>query len=172
VGVACAGALVVLAPRSLGSIRGVLCALIAGGALAIYIVMTRNLRDERLRTNLFYTAAGTFAALSLYVPQVWLTPTWHDLAVFSGIGVVGLVVLSALDLAVESAAFWVTAPFMLLEVVFNAIISWHRQHSILPRHVAIGVLIIVAVALPLSWPIAREYVKATVRPAPRDEKTA
>src|SRR5690606_16826877 len=62
-----------------------------------YVVMTRSLRTEATRTNLFYTALGVFLALTPVMPRLWITPAAADLAVMVAVGVLGWGALWALD---------------------------------------------------------------------------
>jgi hypothetical protein len=82
----------------------VAAALTSAASFSLYVVMTRMLRGESLRANLFYTALGVFAVLSLFMPTVWVTPTSHDARVMVLIGALGLVALLALDRMSETCA--------------------------------------------------------------------
>jgi drug/metabolite transporter (DMT)-like permease len=120
------------------------------GAFAVYVIMTRRLRTEELRTNLFYTGAGVFVPLTVYVPRVWLTPSPHDLAVFVAIGVFGFFALLTLDRAVERAEVSTSISFVYLQLVFAAAISWRRQpHPITAQ--LLGGAALIAAAAALRW---------------------
>ena len=71
-------------------------------SFSIYVVMTRSLRHESTRTNLFYTALGVFVALTPVMPMVWQMPSLADLPIIAGIGGLGLVALWFLDVATAS----------------------------------------------------------------------
>jgi drug/metabolite transporter (DMT)-like permease len=98
-----AGAMFCLSLHGLPSLTAVAGALTSAGSFSLYVVMTRMLGGERLRANLFYTALGVFAALSLFVPKFWITPTPHDALVMVLIGALGLLALLALDRAAQTA---------------------------------------------------------------------
>jgi drug/metabolite transporter (DMT)-like permease len=98
-----AGAMLCLSLQGRPSPSAMVAALTAAGSFSLYVVMTRMLRGEGLRANLFYTALGVFAALSLFVPGVWITPSPHDAVVMVLIGAFGLLALLALDRAAASA---------------------------------------------------------------------
>src|SRR5690606_32806849 len=65
-------------------------------SLSAYVVMTRALRGEATRCNLFYTALGVFLALSPAMPGLWQAPAPLDLAVMVAVGVLGCLTLYAL----------------------------------------------------------------------------
>lgn len=85
-------------------------------SFALYVAMTRQLREETVQANLFYTAAGVFALLTPLMPWVWVTPSAHDALVLAGIGVVGLLGLWALDRACEAAPVSLAAPVLVLHL--------------------------------------------------------
>jgi drug/metabolite transporter (DMT)-like permease len=98
-----AGAMFCLSLHALPSLTAVAAALTSTSSFSLYVVMTRMLRGESLRANLFYTALGVFAALSLFVPKVWVMPTPHDALVMVLIGALGLLALLALDRTAQTA---------------------------------------------------------------------
>lgn len=153
-----------LEPVALIPPMGALWAALMAGSFALYVVATRRLRGEALRTNLFYTAVGVFAALSPYVPRVWLMPDAHDVVILIGIGAVGFVALLALDRAVDHAPVSITASFAHLQVVLSAVIIWRRQPYVPPLHLAVGGLAIVGFAV-WQW---RALGDAKVLTAPSD----
>ena len=143
-------AAVVLAPATLGPVLAILWALIMAGSFALYVVSTRDLRHELVRTNLFYTAIGVFLALTPLASITWIAPGAHDIAIFGAIGAIGFVALLALDRAVERASVSVTASFIHLQVVFVALIEWQRHPHVPRAHVLAGTMAIAAFAL-LRW---------------------
>jgi drug/metabolite transporter (DMT)-like permease len=84
--------------------------------LSAYVVMTRPLRTEPVRANLFYTALGVAVSLLPFIPHLWITPSPADFLVMATIGVVGFGGLFALDRATALAPTWVSAPFLYLQV--------------------------------------------------------
>ena len=113
---------------------------------SLYVVMTRSLRSERTRANLFYTALGVFLALCPVMPLLWITPTVHDLLVLVTIGVVGFAALWALDRTAENAPVSGSAPLTALQAVFSAGIGsgFSDQHS---HFGTVGALLIGAATL-------------------------
>jgi drug/metabolite transporter (DMT)-like permease len=98
-----AGAMFCLSLHVLLSLTAVAAALTSAGSFSLYVVMTRMLRGESLRANLFYTALGVFVVLSLFVPTMWVMPTPHDALVMILIGALGLLALLALDRTAQMA---------------------------------------------------------------------
>jgi drug/metabolite transporter (DMT)-like permease len=98
-----AGAMFCLSLHVLLSLTAVAAALTSAGSFSLYVVMTRMLRGESLRANLFYTALGVFVVLSLFVPTMWVMPTPHDALVMVLIGALGLLALLALDRTAQMA---------------------------------------------------------------------
>lgn len=93
---------IILEPLPVLPVRAAVWALLMAVSFALYVIMTRVLRFEPMRTNLFYTAPGVFAVLTVYLPRVWIVPTTHDGIVLIGIGVMGFFALLALDRAAMS----------------------------------------------------------------------
>ncbi len=97
-------------------------------SFSIYVVMTRSLRHESTRTNLFYTAFGVFVALTPVMPMVWQMPSLADLPILAGIGGLGLVALWFLDIATASAPLKDTAPLILAQVPLALGLGWIAEH--------------------------------------------
>ena len=114
--------------------------------------MTRSLRGESTRVNLFYTAAGVFAALTPAVPFVWITPDLHDLVLLTGVGLIGLLGLFILDRVLHASSASRMAPltaFQAIASVSGASLLGHLQ----PRpELWIGILAICAAAAIVCLP--------------------
>jgi drug/metabolite transporter (DMT)-like permease len=107
------------------SIRQLVLPLVTAVSFSLYVVMTRSLRTETTRANLFYTALGVFVVLSVFIAEVWIPPDAHDVACMVAMGLIGYLVLYALDRSVASAPVCVSAPFAASQIpislVFTAI---------------------------------------------------
>jgi drug/metabolite transporter (DMT)-like permease len=115
-----AGAALLLSPEHApASMRLLLWPLVMAASFSLYIVMTRSLRTETTRANLFYTALGVFLALSPLMPAVWIWPTAHDLAVMVAIGLLGWAGLYCLDRLAAAAPVTESAPLTLVQVVIT-----------------------------------------------------
>lgn len=105
------------------SISGVVFPLAMASSFGLYVVMTRNLRGEPIQTNLFYTALGVFLCLSLAMPALWVAPSWMEMAVMVGVGLLGFGALLTLDWAVSSAPLSSTAPFLYIQLPLTIMIA-------------------------------------------------
>jgi drug/metabolite transporter (DMT)-like permease len=111
-----AATVVVLRPVPLASASMLLLPIVMAGSFAVYVVMTRSLRDEPLWTNLFYTAMGVFLALTPWVSGVWVTPSPSDALLLFAIGAVGLMALAALDRSAACAPVSSGAPLLYIHL--------------------------------------------------------
>jgi drug/metabolite transporter (DMT)-like permease len=109
-----------------------------GLSFAIYVVMTRTLRDEPVRVNLFYTALGVFLLLTPIVPFEWVTPNAADLAKLALVGTVGYFALFALDRLVAASTVSASAPLFHLQLALGVAFSVALGHApIDARHLAV-----------------------------------
>jgi drug/metabolite transporter (DMT)-like permease len=112
------GAVVLLAHHTVLTIDAWWLPLLSAVSFSLYVVMTRMLRHEDVRTNLFYTALGVCAALTPLMPRLWIAPSSVDVAWLCGIGVAGLAALYALDRTAEAAPVSGSAAFGALQAAF------------------------------------------------------
>lgn len=132
-------------------------------AFAVYVAMTRQLRDEPVHTNLFHTAAGVFLVLTLFIPSVWVTPSPHDLVVLVGIGLFGLLGLWALDRACGAAPLSASTPVLFLHLAgMFAIESLARGAAPSARQAV--ALALIALVLLTAWHIGAARAAS---PSPR-----
>ncbi len=87
-------------------------------SFSLYVVLTRPLRFETTRANLFYSALGVFLALTPLMPRVWQAPPLHDVGIFIVIGVLGYVALWCVDRFAALAPVSLTAPVLYLHLAF------------------------------------------------------
>jgi drug/metabolite transporter (DMT)-like permease len=121
-----------------------------GLSFATYVVMTRSLRAENVRANLFYTAAGVFLALTPFMPIVWITPNLHDFAVLVAIGLLGYLALFALDRAAAAAPLAASTPFCFLQLLFTVAIAQGLGHFHVDLRSGFGLALITVVAI-VAW---------------------
>lgn len=112
-----------------------------------YVVMTRPLRREPTRANLFYTALGVFVALAPAMPALWVMPNAHDFAVLVGVGLFGYAGLYALDRMAALAPLSISAPIAAMQLVATAALGFGLGHYLLNLESLVGLLLIGAVAL-------------------------
>jgi drug/metabolite transporter (DMT)-like permease len=144
-------AALVMAPTAPASPWLLSLPIVMGLSFSLYVVLTRSLREEDVRANLFYTAFGVFAVLSPYMGMVWVTPTLHDFIVMIGIGVIGLLALLALDRAASFAPVSAVAPVLHLHVVCLAVIEALLHRTPMPRSALLGVGCIAIFTALLWW---------------------
>ena len=143
------GALLVHPLHSLPPPHLLVYPLAMAASFSAYVVMTRALRGEATRANLFYTALGVFLALSPFMPRLWQWPAPADLAVMVAVGVLGCLTLYALDRSTAAAPAGLSAPVLYMQVALTvslliALGVW--KAGALPLHVAAGVCLIAGVA--------------------------
>lgn len=119
-------------------------------SFAIYIVMTRGLRDQSLGSNLFYTALVPWLALLPLMPRVWVTPQPAELAAIVVIGGAGLIGLLATDRAASYAPVSRTAPLMPLQMASTGVLAVFAGRS--PKVVVLaGAIALVAATSAVLW---------------------
>jgi drug/metabolite transporter (DMT)-like permease len=148
---AVAGAVLLLSPEHTpSSWRSLLWPLVMAGSFSLYVVMTRSLRTETTRANLFYTAFGVFLALSPLLPAVWVTPTPHDLVVMVAIGLLGWLSLYCLDRLAAAVPVTETAPLSAVQVVATVGLGTLAGHFQPRPEIWAGLALIAGAAL-LTW---------------------
>lgn len=110
-----AGACLITIPAVPSTLSGIVFPFGMAATFALYVVMTRSLRSETLQANLFYTALGVFAPLSLAMPAVWVQPTLHEALVLVAIGVLGFGALLALDRSASNAPLSASVPLIYVQ---------------------------------------------------------
>jgi drug/metabolite transporter (DMT)-like permease len=148
--IGCAGACIAFRPGPLPPGWLLIYPLGMAVTFSLYVVMTRSLRSETTRANLFYTALGVAVSLSPVMPRLWITPPVPDLLVLVGVGIFGFATLFALDRAAAVAPVSVSAPFASLQVAFTFIFAWGLGHGQPGRRTAAGLLLVVGAAL-YAW---------------------
>ena len=148
-GVAFAGALLGLL-HGLPAARAMAWPLAMASSFGAYVVMTRALRVEPTRVNLFWTALGVFAVLSPFMPRVWITPDLHDLALMVAVGVVGLGALLALDRSAHAAPVSIAAPMAYLQWPLGLALAPGAGHSV-TRPGSLAGLSLVGLAAAATW---------------------
>jgi drug/metabolite transporter (DMT)-like permease len=114
--VAVAGYVACTLPLPSVPIRQLVLLLVTATSFSLYVVMTRSLRTETTRANLFYTALGVFVVLSAFMVKVWIMPDAHDFERVVMIGLLGYIALYALDRSVAAAPVSVSAPLAACQI--------------------------------------------------------
>ena len=149
--VACAGAAAVFGPGPVPARLAPLPVAMAA-SFALYVAMTRSLRTETTRANLFYTASGVALVLAFAMPRLWVTPPPRDLAIMAGVGVLGFACLWALDRMAAAAPVSKAAPLACLQAGFavglDAVVR--REPLVAAGATAAGLSLVGAAAL-YAW---------------------
>jgi drug/metabolite transporter (DMT)-like permease len=146
------GVLLMLGPFAVTLRRAAVLPLLMATCFALYLVLTRLMRDETTASRLFYTALSVWVPLGLVVPWVWTTPTLRDFAIMASIGILGFLFLLGLDRALDAEPVGRLAPFVLAQpiwtVVTDAVLSGHAP----ARHAVVGVVVVLGAWLVFAWP--------------------
>ena len=119
--------------------------LVMAACFSLYVAMTRSLRSESTRANLFYSALGVAVALSPVMLRHFVVPTPADLAVMAAVGILGWVCLYALDRMAAIAPVSKVAPLVYLQLAFTAGFESLVRHDRLgPRSLAALAIIVVS----------------------------
>jgi drug/metabolite transporter (DMT)-like permease len=160
---ACAhvGALLMLSPDR--QVLGVTAAfaLIAALAFAVYITLSRSLRDEPLATSLFYTGLTVLICSAPFVALSWQPIETRDLAAITGIGAFGLLALYCVDRALQLAPASFVAPFLYGAVAWEVALQVLGTHELPSSRTVLGAAIVFVVAAwwllsQAPWRIGRE----------------
>jgi len=129
---------------------------------ALYVPMTRRLRGERLRANLFYTAIGVFVPLTPLMPLVWVVPGAGDLARLVAVGVLGTLTLLVLDRAVSAAPVGTSAPLVHTQLALTLALALALGHEALDARTVAALALCAAPLVLLA--MARAPTAAPARP--------
>jgi drug/metabolite transporter (DMT)-like permease len=124
VGIAGLGCIVLLLqPQVPVTLRGTLLSLAMATSFALYIVLTRVLREESTVANLFYTAIGVLLPLSLWLPSFWSPLSLRGGLLMALVGCLGFALLWLLDLAMELISPAAVAPLFYAQVFWSIILQ-------------------------------------------------
>jgi drug/metabolite transporter (DMT)-like permease len=93
-------------------------------SFSMYFVMTRSLRSDAVRVNLFYTAVVPFVILSPVMPGVWRTPAALDVGLMVTVGLLGYLTLYALDRAAAGTPVADTGAALALQAALVGAVEW------------------------------------------------
>ena len=140
--VACAGAWLLTGPSLPASLSLLFFPIGMAVTFSLYVVMTRSLRSETPRANLFHSAFWVALLLTPAMPTLWITPAPQDLLAMIGVGLLGFAALFALDRMAAAAPVSVSAPASYLQLVFSIAIAWLFGHGHGGQWTAMGALLI------------------------------
>jgi drug/metabolite transporter (DMT)-like permease len=130
--------------------RAIALALAMALTFTLYVVMTRSLRTETTRANLFYTALGVLVALSPVMLSQWVAPLPRDLGLMAAIGLIGFFALYALDRMAATAPVALTAPALSVQAFAAGAIGWGRAHEFPGRRLP-AALAAIALIVMIGW---------------------
>jgi drug/metabolite transporter (DMT)-like permease len=147
-----AGTLIIIRPGFGGLSLGTGLALAAGVFLAIYFVMTRHISGKaKAVVTTFQTSAIGALTLSLICPFVWIAPTLDQWLMFAGLGAIAtfghFLIVRAYDYAEAS----LLAPLAFTEIIGAIILGWVFFKDFPDRFTLLGVGILIASAIYISW---------------------
>jgi drug/metabolite transporter (DMT)-like permease len=151
------GALAITRPGELPPLGRMVFPAAMALTFSLYVVLTRSLRTETTRANLFYSALGVAVSLVPVMARVWVSPAPRDLTIMVAVGVLGLAGLWALDRMAHAGPVSAAAPFAFLQLPFMLGFDWLRGHAHLGPRAALGSTVIAAAAAYLwsAWPKIR-----------------
>lgn len=120
-----------------------------GLAFALYLALTRSLRDEPVLTNLFYVALGGLLGVLPLLPGVWVMPSRHDALVFVVLGLFGFLALWLLEQALRRWSLPWVAPALYVHVACLTLGSLLLRGHLPTLRVACGLLLVGGLAAAL-----------------------
>lgn len=142
------GTMLILKPNVDAFQPSALLAVTMAACLALYIVMTRAMRDEIVLSKLFHTALWVFISLSFALPFFWQTPTLRGILAMIGIGLLGLFSLYMLERAVDHMPSAQLAPVLYTQVAWELLIQWSGHATTPDKKAILGFVLVLAAAIP------------------------
>ncbi len=144
-GFAWIGVLLMHLPGVLAAGWHTIAALIMATSFGAYIVVTRVLdRTEALLTNLFYTAIGVFAVLTVALPSFWIPLTPRQFAGGALLASSGWCALYLLERAIRSEKPSRLAPFFYVQALMEIALRVVDRGTVPALHVVLGALVTAA----------------------------
>jgi drug/metabolite transporter (DMT)-like permease len=119
---------------------------------ALYLIISRAMKEEFVLTKLFHTALWVFACLSAGLPFFWQTPSLRGFVSMAIIGVVGWCGLFFLDRALELAAPVYLAPMLYTQLIWIILLEAILRNNTPGHRTVAGILLIAGSGLvTLLW---------------------
>jgi drug/metabolite transporter (DMT)-like permease len=109
---------------------------------ALYVMVSRAMKEEFILCKLFHTALWVFACLTVALPFFWRTPSVRGLVAMGTIGLLGWLGLWALDRAIELAPPEQLAPMLYMQILWTALIGAVSGARMPAHRTLAGVLLI------------------------------
>jgi drug/metabolite transporter (DMT)-like permease len=163
------GTLIIIRPGFAEVNPGSALAFAAGTFLAIYFVMTRKIAGQApAMVTTFQTNAVGAVLITAAMPLIWHSPTPGQWAMFAGLGTVATfghyLIVRAYDFAEAS----LLAPLAYTEMIMATLLGWWVFGDFPDGWTVLGVSILIASALYISW---RERARAS-EPEPQPQPAA
>jgi drug/metabolite transporter (DMT)-like permease len=125
--------------------------LVGALSFAVYVVLSRQLREEPISTSLFYTGATALVCILPFAFLNWQPLHADDAVQIVGVGVVGLALLMVLDQCLEHLPASLLAPFLLAVPIWETVITTvlSRRLPGLAQVAGSAVLVLVFIAIVL-----------------------
>jgi drug/metabolite transporter (DMT)-like permease len=142
------GVLIILRPGSGAFHPAALFSIVSALAWACTLIMTRMMSGtERAITTMAYSSIAGLAILSVLVPFVWVTPSWHDIFFGIVIGVASTAGQWIVVLAFRYANASVLAPFSYTQLLWVSFLGFLIFGEVPDVWTVTGAAIIVASGL-------------------------
>ena len=146
------GTMIIIRPGFGTVTPGTWLALAAGTSLAVYFVMTRRISGSaKAMVTTFQTNAIGMILASIAMPFVWVTPSVQQWLMFVGLGLVATVGHFMIVRAYDFAEASLLAPFAYTEMIMATVLGWYFFGDFPDRFTLIGVTVLIASALYISW---------------------
>jgi drug/metabolite transporter (DMT)-like permease len=147
-GVGLIGVLIILRPGTGAFHPAAFFPLVSALAWACTLIMTRMMSGtERAITVMAYSSIVGVCILSVLVPFVWVTPTWHDIAFGIFIGVASTAGQWIVVLAFRYADASVLAPFSYTQLLWVSVLGFLVFGEVPDAYTITGAAFIVASGL-------------------------
>ena len=145
------GSLVVIRPGFVEINFASIAALGTGIMYGFYLIITRKLSnsDNPLLTLLLTGVVGAIIA-SLFIPFVWVTPTFNQWSIMAAIGLFACIGHLFIILSLKYADASKLAPFSYFEIVTNIIIAYYFFGDFPDNWIFLGLFIIVCSGIYVS----------------------
>jgi drug/metabolite transporter (DMT)-like permease len=119
------GVLIVIRPGSAAFNPAVIFPILSALSWAITLILTRMISGaDRAVVTMTFSALVGFITLSAMVPFVWVTPSWHDIAVGIAVGLASTMGQWIVVLAYRYADASVLAPFTYSQLVWVSLLGF------------------------------------------------
>jgi len=139
------GVLLVIRPGIVEFNWASLASLGTGLCYAIYLIVTRSLKDtdNGLLTLLFTSIVGT-VVLSVYLPFVWVNPSFNQLLLAANMGFIAALAHGLIIISYNFSDASKLAPLGYFEIIPNIIIGYIWFSDFPDKYTILGLLVIIS----------------------------